>query len=300
MSTSTAILWDSVKSYPSYTKIEKKYPSNTTKAWVTEAEYWQNYYNYPDKIYEWNNGVLEEKGVSSICTYHIYHWFILLLDHYLKINPEDEMVHMEMGFSFQLTDKKVIRRPDIGIVSRDNPLPLKDDDISYSGLFDICIEAVSDSNRAQLERDIIVKKQEYAQAGVQEYFILYEDINQVEFYQLKGNTYNPITKTDGIIQSNVLPGFQFRFDDLFKQPTVEEMINDPVYKDFVGLSLQKANKIATQEKQRANELNGKLTEEKQRANELNGKLTEEKQRANEAEQKIIELQAFLAKNNLTL
>jgi hypothetical protein len=42
---------------------------------VTEAEYWEKYYNDHDVIYEWNNGYLEEKPVSDYSTILMYKWF---------------------------------------------------------------------------------------------------------------------------------------------------------------------------------------------------------------------------------
>jgi len=64
---------------------------NTTysppKRQVSEAEYWEKYYHYPDKTYEWNNGELEEKAVSDFCTYLIHEWFWELLKHFLRTKP---------------------------------------------------------------------------------------------------------------------------------------------------------------------------------------------------------------------
>ncbi len=33
--------------------------------WISEAEYWETYYEDPDHHYEWNNGYLEECVVRS-------------------------------------------------------------------------------------------------------------------------------------------------------------------------------------------------------------------------------------------
>jgi len=57
----------------------KAYQPDTTyvpkKHKVTEAEYWDKYYDYPDVTYEWNNGELEEKGVSDFVTISMAgHW----------------------------------------------------------------------------------------------------------------------------------------------------------------------------------------------------------------------------------
>ncbi len=46
---------------------------------VSEADYWEFYYLGHDVTYEWNNGVLEEKGVSDYLTFRVFDWFIQLL-----------------------------------------------------------------------------------------------------------------------------------------------------------------------------------------------------------------------------
>lgn len=53
-----------------------------------------------------------------------------------------------------------------------NSVPLGDKDRSYKGVFDLCIESVSDATRGETERDTVTKKREYAAGGVQEYYIL--------------------------------------------------------------------------------------------------------------------------------
>ncbi len=51
----------------------------------------------------------------------------------------------------------------------------------------------------------------------------------------------------GMIRSTVLPGFQWRVDDLDRQPPLETLVSDPVYRDYVRLPYQ-------QERQRAERL----------------------------------------------
>jgi len=60
---------------------------STDKLIVSEAEYFQKYYDYPDIVYEWNNGVLEEKPVADHSDYLTYDWFVDLLREYLKVHP---------------------------------------------------------------------------------------------------------------------------------------------------------------------------------------------------------------------
>jgi len=43
---------------------------------VSEADYWENYYENSDVVYEWNNGYLEEKPVSDQSTILMYQWFL--------------------------------------------------------------------------------------------------------------------------------------------------------------------------------------------------------------------------------
>ena len=60
----------------------------------------------------------------------------------------------------------------------------------------------------------------------------------------------PIKPVKGdLIQSQVLPGFQFRIEDLFNQPSVEQMGLDPVYHKFVVPQL-KAEQMARQKPER--------------------------------------------------
>ncbi|CAK0751230.1 hypothetical protein CCP3SC15_1750008 [Gammaproteobacteria bacterium] len=106
--------------------------------------------------------------------------------------------------------------------------------MSYRGIFDLCVEALSNSNKKQRERDTVTKKAEYAAVGVSEYFILHDSEEQA-FYRLDtSGVYVPIHPSkDAVICSTVLPGFQFRIEDLLARPSEEEMLEDPVYKSFV-------------------------------------------------------------------
>jgi hypothetical protein len=205
------------------------------KQQVTETEYWERYYQSSDISYEWNNGYLEEKPVSDVLTILMYKWFFELLEHYLKTHPIAQSVLLEMGFRLHLPPKTVIRQPDLGVVLHTNPVPLLPSDKSYQGTFDLCVEAISDSKYTDIHRDTEQKKAEYAQAGVKEYYILDGHNRYLAFYRRNANgVYVPIKPFRGeIIQSMVLPGFQFRTSDLFTKPSLDDMIDDPIYQGFV-------------------------------------------------------------------
>jgi len=216
---------------------------------ISETEYWEKYYNAPDIVYEWNNGYLEEKAVSDVLTILMYKWFFELLEHYLRTNPIAQSVVLEMGF--RLSKKNEVRRPDIGVVLNNNPIPLLPYDRSYHGIYDMCIEALSDSTDEIMERDTIIKKDEYAKAGVKEYYILDARRKRTQFFRLNKaqGVYRAIKPLKGgIIKSKVLPGFQFRIDDLFSKPSPDEMINDKVYQDFVLPGYLKEKQVRQAEK----------------------------------------------------
>ncbi|CAK0763262.1 hypothetical protein CCP3SC15_20005 [Gammaproteobacteria bacterium] len=207
----------------------KYYPPPSAE-FIPEAIYWRDYYEQSDidTVYEWNNGYLEEKTVSDYENCTIYNWFMKLLLLFLNTRPIAAVTSLDMGFRLALPNKITVRKPDLGVVLNNNLIPLHADDRSYRGIFDLCVEVLSDSDRKQKERDTATKKSEYAAAGVREYFILHNS-GEKAFYRLNAKgVYLPIQPTpDQVICSSVLPGFQFRITDLFNQPVEEEMIEDP-------------------------------------------------------------------------
>jgi len=206
---------------------------------VTEDVYWERYYDTADVSYEWNNGILEEKPVSDYHTVTIYRWFLILLHAYLEVHPIAKILLLETGFRLALPDKTTIRKPDLFIVRDDNPVPMRDTDRSFRGICDLCVEALSDSTKAEVERDTIVKKQEYALIGVKEYYILDWDERTAFYRRTPAGVYEPIPPdAEGGLRSQVLPGFQFRVADLRTQPSLESLAEDPVYRHFVLLKYQ--------------------------------------------------------------
>jgi hypothetical protein len=227
---------------------------------VSEADYWEFYYLGPEVTYEWNNGFLEEKGVSDYLTFRIYDWFLQLLIEFLRVHPIADRVGLMMGFRLQLPNKVAIRRPDYGVVLHDNPVQLSGPVQSYRGIFDLCIEGVSTSTKAMQERDTVTKKREYAAGGVREYYLLHHSPKLRQFYRLTPRgIYEPMPVTaDGVVRSEILPGFQWRVRDLERQPEMESLIADPVYRDYVCLNYQRVKMQAEQERLRAERLVARL------------------------------------------
>jgi len=221
--------------------------------YVSEAEYWENYYSHTDFSYEWNNGYLEEKPVTDFRGSKVYQWFLILLHQFLENFPTAKMIGLEFGFRLALPRRTSIRKPDLAVVLNSNPVLLGDKDFSYRGTFDLCIESLSYSKQTEIIRDTVEKKKEYQGAGVREYYILDARGKETVFYALgRKERYRKIrpVKKD-IIQSGVLPGFQFRISDLYTQPSLEAMAGDEVYSGFVLPFHQKVRKLAEAERQRA-------------------------------------------------
>jgi Uma2 family endonuclease len=229
---------------------------------VSEELYWAEYYSHPDFSYEWNNGRLEEKPVSDFAQFRLYVWFLSLLKDFLHVHPIARMIGLETGFRLALPQKTTIRKPDLGVVLNSNPIPLGDKDRSYHGIFDLCIESLSDSNKKEVQRDTVVKKQEYAAAGVTEYYILDESEHESAFYQLRQGFYVPLPQADGVIRSRVLPGFQFRLADLYRLPEPPAMVDDPLYQGFVSPFLREERIRAEQAESRAEQAEALLLRER--------------------------------------
>jgi hypothetical protein len=125
---------------------------------VSEAEYWETYYHDPDFRYEWNNGILEEKPMADYLSFEMYRWFLKLLEEYLPAHPIATMIGLDIEFRLALPDKTSIRRPDLALILHTNSIPIDNDDCTYQGIFDLCIEFLSDSTPKEAKRDTVVKK----------------------------------------------------------------------------------------------------------------------------------------------
>ncbi len=262
---------------------------------VSEEEYWEKHYDHPDFNYEWNNGYLEEKPMADLKGSKIYQCFFLILKCYLNTFPIGAIVNLEIGFRMALPHKTSIRKPDLGVFSNTNPIIMNSEDCSYSGIFDLCVESLSYSSTAAIKRDTKIKKKEYEGAGVKEYYILDARGIKTVFLRLdKNGKYVDMNPGNGdIIRSRVLPGFQFRISDLYREPLLEELAEDDIYHKYVFPSYKKVKQWAEKEKQRAEK-------EKQRAEKAEKLLTleqyqskQEKQRAEKAEEKAERLEARL-------
>lgn len=245
---------------------------------VSEEEYWEKYYIYPDRNYEWNNGYLEEKPVTDYEGFLAYDWFIALLRFYLETNPIAKTMGLEMGFRLALPHKTTIRKPDLAIILHNNKVPLKRDDCTFKGICDIAVESLSHKDKKAEARDTIIKKEEYKSVGVREYYILDARQKKTAFYkQNKHGHYEHIKPIqDDIIRSEVLSGFQFRISDLYKQPSLLSLTEDQVYQKFIMPYYQQervlrkeAVKLAEYERRRAEKEHRRAEKERKLRDQAN-------------------------------
>ena len=214
---------------------------------VTLEEYWARWYENPypdiDVSYEWNNGILEAKPMPNAPQLDLGNWFLVLLLQFINTHGIAKLINMETGFHLKMMDseepsgmRQAVRKPDIGIILNDNPVSWGDiDQRSFAGICDAVVEFLSDSTLTEVRRDTEEKWRDYALAGVREYTILDPSGEHMRFYRLapEGRYEEIPPDAEGVIHSEVLPGFQFRMEDLRRQPELAELALDDVYAGFV-------------------------------------------------------------------
>ncbi len=233
--------------------------------YVTKEEYWAKWYENPypdiDVSYEWNNGRLEAKPLPNEPQLDLYNWFLQLLLRYLSTRNIAKLINLETGFVLTIEDpaepsgqREAVRKPDIGVILNSNPVPWGGSDKRhFEGVCDMVVEAVSDSTPAEVLRDTEEKRRDYALAGVKEYYILDPSREHMRFYRLiAGGRYEEIQPdAEGVIGSDVLPGLQFRMEDMQRQPDLEELALNDVYSGYVIPKFQIAVTKSEAEAQRA-------------------------------------------------
>ncbi len=255
-------------------------PLQRAGARVPEAVYWARYYECPDIAYEWNNGRLEEKPVSDHLHYFMFDWFVDLLRRFLSARPIATTLGLETGFRLNLSGRIVIRKPDLAVVRHDNPVPLNPTDRSYHGVFDLCVEVLSDSKPAEVRRDTETKKDEYEAGGVKEYLIIHSGAHQGLYRCGPGGVYQLVPPdAAGIVRSAVLPGFRYRPADFHRRPSLQEMAEDPVYQAFVLPEVQRMKAAAEQARVRAQQAERRTQQAERQTRQAERQAQQAEQRA---------------------
>ena len=269
---------------------------------VTLEEYWAKWYESPypdiDVSYEWNNGILEAKPMPNAPQLDLGNWFLVLLLQYLNTHRIAKLINMETGFHLKMMDaeepsgmRQAVRKPDVGIILNDNPVSWGEiDQRHFAGHCDAVVELLSDSTQIEVRRDTEEKRRDYALAGVKEYTILDPSGEHMRFYRLTpDDRYEEIPPAaDGVIRSEVLPGFQFRLEDLERQPELAELALDELYSGYVIPDL----KVAVT---RAEAAEAQVALEAQRADAETQRADAETAARQRAAERVQELEAELAR-----
>ena len=286
-----------------------KYPSNHSQDFhvdpshdgkhVTEQEYWDIYYEDPEFKYEWKNGILEEKEMPVVGDFMLKFFFESLIDEYLKSNPIGLFCIEDIAFKLKLGNDLSIRRPDFALILTSNTNHPESTDHSYTGTYDLCVEILSDSQKKYVEKDTIIKKDEYAKVGVKEYYIIDNKQKHTAFYTLsdaRKNTFKKIKPVKGVIHSKILPGFQFRIADLYLQPNLKTLIEDDVYQSYLLLDYQLQCQRAKSAEQRAESAEQRAESTEQRAESAEQSALSERKARLKAEKELERLKK-MNKNN---
>ena len=221
---------------------------------VTLEEYWEKWYENPypdlDVSYEWNNGILEAKPLPNAPQIGLYNWFLALLLCNVQTYSHASLINLETGIMLKINDESdpkgeriQVRKPDIGFILNTNPVSWGALDQRHcDGVCDMVVEAVSASTTAEVLRDTVEKRRDYALGGVKEYYILDPGGERMRFYTLTPEgVYDDIPPDpNGVIRSSVLSGLQFRLDDLQLRPHLADLARDDVYSQYVIPDLQVA------------------------------------------------------------
>ena len=240
--------------------------------YVTLEEYWEKWYENPypdlDVSYEWNNGIIEAKPPSNAPQIRPYNWFLALLLCNVQTFDHATLVNLETGFMLKIDDdsdpsgeRVQVRKPDIGVILNTNPVSWGElDQRHFDGVCDMVVEAVSDSTLAEVLRDTVEKREDYALGGVKEYYILDPGGERMRFYTLNSEgEYEEIPPDpNGVIRSKVLSGLQFRLDDLHRRPRLTDLARDDVYSDYVIPELQVAVTRAEEAEEKVKALEAEL------------------------------------------
>ena len=276
---------------------------------VTLEEYWAKWYESPypdiDVSYEWNNGRLEAKPLPNAPQLDLYNWFLDLLRRFVATHGIAKLINLETGFVLTIADpaepsgqRGAVRKPDIGVILNSNPVSWGGiDQRHFEGVCDMVVEAVSDSTPAELLRDTEEKRRDYALAGVKEYYILDPSGEQMRFYRLTPDRrYEQISPdAETVVHSELLPGFQFRMEDLERQPDLVELALDEVYSGYVIPDFQVAVARAASEAERADAEAAMRQAAEQRAAAAEQRAEEEASARREADARMQAMAAELAR-----
>ena len=172
-----------------------------------------------DARVEWIDGKLETLMPVSLAHLTITRFLIFILEYYINVRGGGTLIHAP--FLMRLPSRPSGREPDLAVL-----LDAHRDRLTATyidGPADIVVEVISPESR---DRDRIEKYREYAEAGVQEYWLIDPELRNAEFYTLRQGTYEPAgIDAEGRFWSNMLPGFWIMVGWLWEPPLLPAVLD---------------------------------------------------------------------------
>lgn len=162
------------------------------------------------------DGVIYMASPDSLETNNLFMWFGGLIEYYAEETELGEVFGSRAAFRL---DNYNSPEPDLAFV-RASRLP-KVKGGHFNGAPDIAIELVSLDS---VERDYVAKREKYRQAGVSEYWIVDEMVQRVTMLRLDARgRYREVKPQAGVLFSEVLAGFWFRPEWLWRSPLPKKL-----------------------------------------------------------------------------
>lgn len=148
-------------------------------------------------------------------------WIASLLVRHLQAFAEAQQLGRavaEMLFDFGTANSRR-RRPDVAFVSyqrwpRNRRVPTT---AAWDVVPELAVEVISETNLAE---EVVLRVQEYFQAGVQLVWVIYPIAEQVYVYEALTHV-RILTRADELDGGTVLPGFRLPLANLFEEETAE-------------------------------------------------------------------------------
>ncbi len=173
-----------------------------------------------DRRAEWVDGRIDYRMPASLAHQLLCKILLAILD--LFVSKNDLGTVLVSPFLMRLTLRPSGREPDLLIVSTENQQHLRN--TYLDGPADLAVEIVSPESR---ERDRAEKFDEYAAAGVSEYWIIDTELRIAEFYVLRDGAYRPARiDVDGRFWSVVLPGFWIDVSAIWDEQGLRDSLDD--------------------------------------------------------------------------
>lgn len=156
------------------------------------------------------DGVIHMASPESLEGNELVGWVLWLLQGFVWTKKAGKVWFERIAF--RLADHRG-PEPDIAFVRSDR-LHLREYGY-FKGPPDLAMEFVSPE---RVERDYETKRQMYQEAGVREYWIIDDTLQEVTLFRLDGDTFVKVAAEDGKFLSLVLPGFYLRPEWLWASP----------------------------------------------------------------------------------